>query len=109
MALPVFRELDRFLGAARGGLFERGHLTGTVAGRQVVVEPLTLEGRLAQVHGAGTVGLDGQLNLEMLINTNQIIPQTGQALVGLIPGLRTRWDATRRPRSRSRTTSRTGS
>ena len=88
VALPVFRELDRFLGAARGGLFERGHLTGTLAGRQIVVEPLTLEGRLAQVHGTGTVSLDGKLNLEMLINTNQIIPQTGQALVGLIPGLR---------------------
>ena len=29
----------------------------------------------------GTIGFDGRLNLEMLVNTNQIIPQTGQALV----------------------------
>jgi translocation and assembly module TamB len=88
VALPVFREIDRFLGAARGGLFERGHLSGTIAGRQIIVDPLTLEGRLVQVHGSGTLGVDGQLNLEVLVNTNQIIPQTGQALVGLIPGLR---------------------
>lgn len=48
----------------------------------------TLEGRLVQLHATGTVGFDGQLNLEVLINTNQIIPETGQALVARIPGLR---------------------
>ena len=88
VALPVFRELERFLGSARGGLFEDGDLAGTIANRQLIVEALTLEGRLVQIHATGTVGFDGQLNLEMLVNTNQIIPQTGAALVGMIPGLR---------------------
>lgn len=87
VALPVFRELDRFLGSARGGLFEDGDLTGTIANRQILVEQLTLEGRLAQLHATGTIGFDGQVNLEVLVNTNQIIPQTGQALANLIPGL----------------------
>lgn len=87
VSLPVFREIDRFLGASRGGLFEQGHLTGTVAGGHLVVEPLTLQGRLAQVHGTGTVGLDGRLDLEVLVSTNQLIPQTGQALLALVPGL----------------------
>jgi translocation and assembly module TamB len=85
--LPVFREIDRFLGSARGGLFEDGDLEATIANRQVVVEMLTLEGRVAQLHATGTVGFDQQLDLEVLINTNQIIPQTGQALVRLVPGL----------------------
>jgi translocation and assembly module TamB len=93
VALPVFREIDQFLGSARGGIFEDGDLIATIAHRQLVVEMLTLEGRLAQLHAAGTVGFDGQLNLAVLVNTNQIIPQTGQALVALIPGLR---DALRR-------------
>jgi translocation and assembly module TamB len=85
--IPVFRELDKFLGAARGGLFEDGDLTGTIANRQLVIDALTLQGRLAQVHATGTVGFDGQLNLEVLVNTNQIIPETGQALAARIPGL----------------------
>ena len=42
---------------------------------------------VAQLHATGTVGFDEQLNLDVLINTNQIIPQTGQALVRIIPGL----------------------
>jgi translocation and assembly module TamB len=88
VSLPIIRELDRFLGSARGGVFEDGDLTGTIANRHLFVEQLTLEGRLVQLHATGTVGFDGQLNLEVLINTNQIIPQTGMALVSLIPGLR---------------------
>ncbi|MEJ7639207.1 MAG: hypothetical protein WKF75_14850, partial [Singulisphaera sp.] len=86
--IPVFREVDRFLGSSSGGLFEDGDLIGVVAHGNLMVESLTLAGRLAQVHGTGTVGFDGRLNLEMLVNTSQIIPQTGQALVVLIPGLR---------------------
>jgi translocation and assembly module TamB len=89
-ALPVFREIDKLLGSARGGLFEEGHLSGTIAGRQIIVDPLTMEGRLAQMHASGTVGFDGQLNLVVLVNTNEIISQTGQALVAAIPGLRGR-------------------
>jgi translocation and assembly module TamB len=88
VALPVLSALDRFLGAASGGLFEDGDLIGTIANKQLIIEMFTLEGRLAQLHAAGTVGFDGQVNLEVLVNTNQIIPQTGQALVDAIPGLR---------------------
>src|SRR5690606_12325195 len=85
--LPVFRELTRFLGATRGGVFEAGELDAAIANGQVLVESLQLVGRVAQLHGEGTVGLDSRLDLRMLINTNQIIPQTGEALVRLIPGL----------------------
>ncbi len=88
VSVPVFREIDRFLGAARGGLFEDGDLSGTIANRQLIVESFTLQGRLVQLHATGTVDFDTQMNLEVLVNTNQIIPETGQALVGLIPGLR---------------------
>ena len=86
--LPVFKELDRFLGSARGGgLFEDGNLHGTIYNRTLFVEQLTLNGRLIQVHATGTVTFDGGLNLEVLVNTNQVIPQSGLALVNLIPGL----------------------
>jgi translocation and assembly module TamB len=89
VSIPFFREVDRFLGAARGGLFEHGDLTGSIANRQFNIDPMTLEGRLAQLHVRGTVGFDGQLNLVVLINTNQLIPETGAALAGVIPGLNT--------------------
>jgi len=86
--LPVFKELDRFLGAARGGgLFEDGNVHGTIYNRTLFVEQLTLNGKLIQVHATGTVTFDGSLNLEVLVNTNQVIPQSGLALVNLIPGL----------------------
>ncbi|GAC1470850.1 MAG: hypothetical protein NVSMB9_16380 [Isosphaeraceae bacterium] len=87
VALPVLRELDRFLGAARGGVFENGEAVGTIINRQFNIETLTLVGRVAQLHATGTVGFDGQVNLEVLVNTSQIINQTGQALVSAIPGL----------------------
>jgi translocation and assembly module TamB len=85
--LPVFRELDRFLGSASGALFEDGDLDATLANGQVVVEQFTLEGRAVQMHASGTVGFDTRLDLVVLVNTNQIVPETGQALVALIPGL----------------------
>ncbi|MCA1684609.1 MAG: AsmA-like C-terminal region-containing protein [Planctomycetia bacterium] len=87
VALPVFRELDKFLGSAGGGLFEQGDLNGSIVNRQVVIESATLMGRLAQLHVSGTVGFDGQLNLEVLVNTNQVIPQAGSALASVIPGM----------------------
>lgn len=87
-SIPVFREIEKFLGATRNGLFEDGDMVGTIANGQLIVEMLTLQGRIVQLHATGTIGFDTQLNLEVLINTNQIIPETGQALVGLIPGLR---------------------
>jgi translocation and assembly module TamB len=88
VALPVLRALDRFLGSARGGLFEEGHLAGTIAKGHLVIDAATLRGRLAQLHATGTVGFDGHVNLVVLVNTNQIIARTGQALVAVIPGLR---------------------
>jgi translocation and assembly module TamB len=88
--LPVFKELDRFLGSARGGgLFEDGSLLGTIFNRTLFVEQLTLKGKLIQIHATGSVTLDGGLNLEVLVNTNQVIPQSGLALVNIIPGLGT--------------------
>ena len=86
--VPVFKAIDRFLGSSTGGLFEDGDLHASIADRRLVVEELTLTGRLAQVHASGTVGFDGRLDLAVLINTNQIISQTGDALAGSIPGLR---------------------
>ncbi len=87
--LPVFRALDRFLGGpAGGGVFEQGELHAQINNRQIIVEQLALFGRVAQLHGEGTVGFDGQLNLVVLVNTNQLIAETGQALIALIPGLR---------------------
>ena len=87
--LPVVRELDRFLGAAQGGggLFEDGDLHGTIYNRTLFVDQLTLEGRLIQVHATGTITFDGGLNLEVLVNTKQTIPQSGLTLVNVIPGL----------------------
>ena len=85
--VPVFRELGRFLGAAQGGVFEDGDLHATLGERELNVEQLTLEGRVVQIHASGTVGYDQALNLEVLVNTAQVIPETGQALARIIPGL----------------------
>ena len=86
--LPVFKQLDRFLGASRGGgLFEDGDMTGNIANRALSIEQLTLRGRLIQLHAQGTVTFAGNLNLEILVNSNDVIPQTGATLVNAIPGL----------------------
>ena len=88
--MPVIRELDRFLGSARGGgLFEDGDLHGTIANRTLFVEQLTLEGKLIQIHATGSVTMEGSLNLEVLVSTSQVIPQSGLALINVIPGLGT--------------------
>jgi translocation and assembly module TamB len=86
--VPVIRELGRFLGAAQGGAFEAGDLLATIANGQIAVDQLTLEGRILQIHATGSVSFSGGLDLAVLVNTNQLIPQTGQALVSIIPGLR---------------------
>ena len=86
--IPVFNVLNRFLGArGTGGVFEEGTILATVANRQIQVEELNLAGRVAQLHATGTVGFNGGLDLVVLINTNQIISETGQALITRIPGL----------------------
>jgi len=87
--LPVFRQIDTFLGSARGGLFEDGDLRANFDRGRLVIEELTLAGRAVQVHAAGTVGFDGRLDLVVLVNTSQIIAESGQALLGIIPGLPT--------------------
>ena len=86
--VPVIRALDRFLGAEQGGAFEAGQLRGTIADGRLLVDDLRLEGRVLQVHATGAVSFAGAVDLVVLVNTNQIIPQTGEALLGLIPGLR---------------------
>jgi len=85
--MPVFRQLGRFLGSAQGGIFEDGDIHATLGDRELSVEQFTLQGRIVQIHGTGTVGYDQALNIEVLVNTAQVIPETGQALVRLIPGL----------------------
>ncbi len=86
--IPVFREIDKFLGATRGGLFNNGKARGAIANRRVNLDSLWLRGRLVQLHASGTIGFDGRLGLEVLVNTPQLIALTGQALVAIIPGLR---------------------
>lgn len=86
-SIPIFREVEKFFGAARGGLFEDGDLVAAIGNRQLLIESFSLEGRLVQLHMTGTVGFDTQLNLEVLVNTSQLIPETGQVLLARIPGL----------------------
>ncbi len=86
--LPVLREIDRFLGPARGGgLFEDGDLHGTIYNKTLFVEQLTLQGKLVQVHATGTITFDGGLNLQVLVNTNQTVSQSGLTLLNIIPGV----------------------
>ena len=86
--IPIIRTLDRFLGAAQGGAFESGGLRATIADGRILVDDLRLEGRILQVHATGVVTLVGAVDLVVLVNTNQIIPETGEALAAIIPGLR---------------------
>ena len=85
--LPVLKELGRLLGSKSGGLFDDGDLHATISNGELNVEQLTLQGKLLQLHVTGTVGFDQRLNLEVLVNTPDLIPETGQALISLIPGL----------------------
>jgi len=88
VSLPIFRELDRFLGASKGGgLFDDGDVQGNIANQTIYIEQMTLNGRLVQIHALGSITFGGGLNLEVLVNTNQIIPQSGLALLNIVPGL----------------------
>jgi translocation and assembly module TamB len=86
--MPVFKQLDRFLGSAKGGgLFEDGDVHGTIANRTLYLESMTLQGKLLQLHATGNITFDGGLDLQVLVNTNDVIPQSGFGIVGLVPGL----------------------
>ena len=88
VALPIFRELDKFLGASRGGgLFDEGEVRGNIGNETLYIEQCTLSGRLVQIHAVGSVTFKGNLNLEVLVNTNQQISQSGMTLLNVIPGL----------------------
>ena len=86
--LPLFKEMDRFLGASGGGgLFEDGDVHGTIANKTLYVEQMTLTGRLIQVHATGSIAFNGGLNLEVLVNTNSKMSSSDLALLGLVPGI----------------------
>jgi translocation and assembly module TamB len=85
--VPLFKELDRFLGSAGGGLFDDGDVHGTIANRTLFLEQMTLTGRLVQLHATGSITFKGGLNLEILVNTSSILSQTDLALLDVIPGL----------------------
>jgi hypothetical protein len=70
--VPILRALDRVLGSAGGGIFDDGDLEATIARRSILIDQFTLVGPLAQVHALGTVGFDGQLNIEALANTGPV-------------------------------------
>ncbi|HWE37178.1 MAG TPA: AsmA-like C-terminal region-containing protein [Isosphaeraceae bacterium] len=86
--MPVLRQIGQFLGASQSGVFNDGDLHGVLDDDRLIVEDCTLAGRLVQLHATGTVGFDGRLDLMVVVNTSQIITETGQALLNLIPGLR---------------------
>ena len=88
VALPVFRELGKFLGGSRGGgLFDEGEVRGNIGNETLYIEQCTLSGRMVQIHAIGSVTFKGNLNLEVLVNTNQQISQSGMTLLNVIPGL----------------------
>jgi hypothetical protein len=77
--------LDNEIGVARGGVFDYGDAIATIAHRQLDVKRLTLVGPLAQLHATGTIGFDRKLNLEVLVNTNDIISRGGHVLLARVP------------------------
>ena len=85
--LPLFKEFDRFLGSSGGGLFDNGSVQGTIANRTIYLEQMTLTGKLVQMHVLGSIGFNGNLNLEVLINTNSLISRPELALLNVIPGV----------------------
>ena len=86
--VPVFKALDKFLGASGGGgLFEEGEVHGTIANNTLYVERMTLTGRILQVHATGSIGLGGALNLEILVNTSTRISPGQLALLNVLPGI----------------------
>ncbi len=85
--IPLLDELDRSLGSAQGGVFDEGDLHGTIADQRIRIDRLTLVGPLAQVHATGWLDFDGRLNLEVLVNTNKGLPETGRTLLAQSPSV----------------------
>ena len=85
--IPLLDELDRSLGSAQGGVFDDGDIHGTIADRKVHIDYLTLVGPLAQVHATGTVDFDGRLDLEVVVNNNRGIPESGQVMLARSPNV----------------------
>ncbi len=85
--IPLLDELDRSLGSAQGGVFDQGDFHGIIADQKIRIDHLTLVGPLAQVHSSGTVDFDGRLNLEVVVNNNKGIPQSGQVMLSRSPGV----------------------
>jgi hypothetical protein len=85
--IPLLDELDRSLGSTQGGVFDDGDLHGVISDRKVHIDHLTLAGPLAQVHAAGTVDFDGRLNLEVVVNNNRGVYQSGQAVLARSPNV----------------------
>ena len=85
--IPLLDELDRALGSTEGGVFDDGDLHGTISDRRIRIDRLTLVGPLAQVHAAGTMDFDGRLNLEVIVNKNRGIPESGQVLLARSPNV----------------------
>jgi translocation and assembly module TamB len=85
--IPLLDELDRSLGSTQGGVFDDGDLHGTISDRKVHIDYLTLAGPLAQVHATGMVDFDGRLNLEVVVNNNKGVYQSGQAVLVRSPNV----------------------
>ena len=92
--VPLFKELIKFAKVGGGGgLFEVGEVHGAIMNQTLNISEATLEGKVVQVHATGTVTFAGGLNLEVLVNTNRLIPESGQNLMRMIPGLTQAQDA----------------
>lgn len=85
--LPVFRQINQFLGSEHGGIFEAGELDLTVAAGKLKLSKLALVGRLIQLRARGTIGLNGLIDLDLIVKPNQVLPQTGRAVVTTVLGL----------------------
>ncbi len=79
-----------------GGVFDDGDLHGTISERKVHIDNLTLVGPLAQVHASGTLDFDGRLNLEVVVNNNKGIPESGQVMMARVAQRRRRGGHARR-------------
>ena len=85
--LPVFSQIDHFLGSQVGGIFEAGELDLTIAGGKFRIDKLALAGRLIQLRARGTIGFQGALDLEVLVKSNHVLQQAGRAVASTMLGM----------------------